>query len=116
MPRDVRKYLWDIQQACKRVVSFTAHQTLKSYRTDPLVQAGVERQFEIIGEAMNQMLKQQPNMRASFPEAANIIALRNMLIHGYRYIDHAEVWQIVQQHLPPLHEQVDRLLKEQSES
>jgi len=53
MQHDSKKYLYDIQQAARRFQRFTADKTLDDYRNDELLQSAVERQFEIIGEAVN---------------------------------------------------------------
>ena len=60
LPLDIRKYLYDIQQACELLSEFTAGKTLDDYTTNAMLQSAVERQFEIIGEALNQMLRRDP--------------------------------------------------------
>ena len=54
---EVRKYLYDIRRACGLLHEFTAGKTVADYASHTMLQAAVERQFEIIGEALNQMLK-----------------------------------------------------------
>jgi uncharacterized protein with HEPN domain len=57
MPRDARKYLFDIGEASNLISQFVAGKTLDDYLSDALLQSGVERQFEIIGEALGQLAK-----------------------------------------------------------
>jgi uncharacterized protein with HEPN domain len=77
-----------------------------------LVRAAVERQFEIIGEALNQLSKVSPDLARRVPKIGEIIGFRNVLIHGYATIDDARVWQITEISLPDLHEAVSALLAE----
>jgi uncharacterized protein with HEPN domain len=60
----------------------------------------VERQFEIIGEALNRLLKEAPDLANRVPDLARIVGFRNVLIHGYAVIDDGRVWEIVTTLLP----------------
>ena len=96
MPRDPRAWLWDIQQAANRVFKFLQGQDLQSYLLNDLVRSAVERQFEIIGEALAQLAKHSPELAAAVPHWREIIGFRNLLIHGYSLIDDVRVWRIAQ--------------------
>jgi len=76
-----------------------------------MLRAAVERQFEIIGEALRRLLTEDPSTAASISEHARIIAFRNILAHGYADIDDRIVWGIVESNLPSLLSEVDTLLK-----
>ena len=76
-----------------------------------MLRAAVERQFEIIGEALRRLLADDPPTAARISEHARIIAFRNILAHGYADIDDQIVWGIVESKLPTLLEDVDALLK-----
>ena len=54
---DTRKYLWDALEAGKRIGRFTSGKSLETYEADELLRSAVERQFEIIGEALNKPLE-----------------------------------------------------------
>ncbi|WP_396270519.1 DUF86 domain-containing protein [Ideonella sp.] len=85
--------------------------------TDPsaLVQAAVERKFEVIGEALNQLGKMDPALAKKIPDLPQVVAFRNQLIHGYATIKAATVWHITQSALPDLLAAVQALLQESSD-
>ncbi len=60
LPLEIRKYVYDIQQARELLSEFTAGKTLDDYTFNAMLRSAVERQFEIIGEALNQMLRRDP--------------------------------------------------------
>jgi len=101
MPRDPRKYLWDAQRAAERVRQFSDGKTFAHYQTDAMLRSAVERQFEIIGEALNRLSTEDEALAAQIPELGRIVAFRNILIHGYAEIDNALVWQAVTEKLSP---------------
>jgi len=79
MQPEVRKLLWDMRRACKRISRFTAVGILESYTNDDMVRSAVERQFEIIGEALNRLLKSNPKIAENISEYRRIISFRNAL-------------------------------------
>ncbi|MBL7494562.1 DUF86 domain-containing protein [Frankia sp. AgB1.9] len=110
MPPDPRKYLWDAANAAELARTFSQGQTFADYRTNAMLRAAVEREFEIIGEALNQLSKAAPEIAATIPELARIVAFRNILIHGYATVDDALVWQVLQEKLPDLERVIRALL------
>jgi uncharacterized protein with HEPN domain len=109
---DIRKYLFDINEACELVFQFTAGKTFSNYSTDPMLRSAVERQFEIIGEALAQALRLDPSVSSRISDAGRIIAFRNRLIHGYSSVADEIVWGILQANLPSLRNEVAALMKE----
>ncbi len=109
---DVRKYLFDIKEACELLLQFTAGKTFSDYSTDPMLRSAVERQFEIIGEALGRALTLDPNLSSSISNTGRIIAFRNRLIHGYASIADEIVWGILEANLPILQKEVSTLMKE----
>ncbi len=91
MQRDPRAFLWDVQQAADAITEFTAGLDAVGYRTSPLIRSAVERQFEIIGEALNRLSKEAPTLADRVPNLRNIVGFRNVLIHGYAVIDDGRV-------------------------
>jgi uncharacterized protein with HEPN domain len=113
MQLEAKKYLHDIQQAAELITTFTEGKSLTDYSADPQVRSAVERQFEIIGEALAHLARLDPALARRIPEHPRIIAFRNILIHGYAEVDHRIVWDIVQSKLPALRSEVATLLAEE---
>lgn len=109
-PHETRKYLFDIREACGLIAQFTAGKTLDDYRNDPLLRSGVERQFEIIGEALGQAIRHDPAVARRISGSSRIISFRNRLIHGYATISDEVVWGVVEGSLPVLAREVQDLL------
>jgi uncharacterized protein with HEPN domain len=110
MQRDPRKYLWDAQQAAERVARFVAGKAFDDYLADEQLRSAVERQFEIIGEALSQLARLDPTTAASVPDLPRIVAFRNVLIHGYATVDDRLVWGVVEGSLPGLRSRLSELL------
>lgn len=110
MHPDTGKLLWDAQQAAERVTRFTAGKTFAEYQADEYFRSAVERQFEIIGEALNQLSRLDPVMAATIAELPRIVAFRNVLIHGYAGVDDRIVWGVIEASLSSLHAALERLL------
>jgi uncharacterized protein with HEPN domain len=112
MQRETKKYLGDIAQAAELIAQFTAGKTFDDYMADAMVRAAVERQFEIIGEALVQLTKRDATVAARIGEHQRIIAFRNVLIHGYNNVDNLLVWGVVESKLGALRRDVAKLLAE----
>mgnify|MGYP005832441571 CR=1 FL=1 len=110
--RDPRKYLFDITEAAALLRRFVTGKTFEDYQGDPLLRSAVERQFEIIGEALNQLVRLDPEMAARISNTARIIAFRNVLIHAYASVSHEVVWGVIETKLPILEREVESLLRE----
>ena len=115
MRLEVKKYLYDIQQAMNLIVQFCTNKTLADYQQEPMLQSAVERQFEIIGEALNRLFKIAPEVAGQISEYRRIIAFRNILIHGYADVDDRVVWGVIETDLPKLHTQVEMLISNDSQ-
>jgi uncharacterized protein with HEPN domain len=107
---DARKYLWDAQQAAERIAKFTKDRGISDYLSDDMLRAAVERQFEIIGEALVGLRRVEPAIALQIPDLLRIIAFRNILIHGYASVDDRLVWGVVEADLPLLRDTLDQLL------
>lgn len=112
MQHDSRAYLWDALQAADAIRDFVAGVDLKTYAETKVIHSAVERQFQIIGEALSQLSKAEPGFAASIPDLPQIVAFRNVLIHGYAVVEHPRVWRIIQESLPSLRAKLAALLDE----
>jgi uncharacterized protein with HEPN domain len=88
--------------ACETVADFCEGKTREDYLADVLLRSAVERQFEIIGEALNRAAQLDDTVESIVPELRRIVGLRNRIIHGYDSVDDELVWSLVQDNLPPL--------------
>lgn len=110
MQLEAKKCLEDVRQAAELILQFTADKSFDDYDGEVLLRSAVERQFEIIGEALNRLSKIDPAVASGLPETPRIIAFRNILIHAYDVVDNKVVWDVVQHKLRPLHSYVAGLL------
>jgi uncharacterized protein with HEPN domain len=104
--------LWDARQAAEKIVRFTSGRSFDDYLADEMMSAAVERQFEIIGEALGNLRRAFPTLGSQIPDLARIIAFRNVLIHGYASVDDRLVWDVVEGELPALLKTLGRMLRE----
>ena len=110
MHADSAKLLWDAQQAVLKIFRFTTGKTFEQYLADDLLRSGVERQFEIVGEALKQFSLLDPELSSSLPDLPRIVAFRNVLIHGYATVDDHVVWGVIEANLASLSEDLAKLL------
>ena len=104
------KLLEDIRSGADFVKTATAGVTLAEFQQNRLLRQAVERNFEIVGEAMRRLEKDDPETAARIADYRRIIAFRNVLIHGYDIIDPAIVWSAITDDLAPLLRDVEALL------
>jgi len=109
---EVKKYLYDIERACNLIINFTSGKTISDYSNDPMLRSAVERQFEIIGEALKKAISLEPELASNISYADRIIALRNRLIHGYAFVSDEIIWGILEAYLPVLYREVRDLISE----
>ena len=112
MHGDAAKLIWDAQQALQRIQRFVARKDFAAYQSDELLRSAVERQFEILGESLNQLSRLDPDVAEKIPELPRIVAFRNILIHGYASVDDRLVWGVVESRLEPLLDVIAALLSE----
>lgn len=110
MPRDARAYLWDAARAADLITSFVEGRTFADYSTDDMLRSAVERQFEIIGEALNQLSKTDAALAGRVPDLPRLVAFRKILIHGYAVVDDSLVWDAATTKLPALRAALAELL------
>ena len=110
MKRDPKSLLWDARDLADAIAAMTADKSFADFDRDIVLRSAVERQFEILGEALGQLARLDATLAAKIPDLRLIVAFRNVLIHGYAVIDRARVWRAVQDDLPALRAAPDDLL------
>ena len=110
MRSESRKFLFDIQTAAKQLDEFTRGKSFTDYSADPMLRSAVERQFEIIGEALSQLAKIDQEAANGISDWRRIVDFRNVLAHGYAMVDDRLVWDILQGKLQTLKREVLALL------
>lgn len=110
MDRDVAKWLIDIRNSILEIEGFfTGKQMIfAEYQQNTLLRRGCERNLEIIGEAINRVLKHQADIEIS--NAKKIVQFRNIVIHSYDNLIDETVWAIIIRHLPVLKTEVEKIL------
>ena len=87
MPPEVTKRLLEAHAACVAISHFVAGTDAAGFAASALIRSAVERQFEIIGEALGRAAREEPALTDLLPEIPRIVGLRNRLIHGYDSVD-----------------------------
>jgi len=105
-----KKRLLDALTACQAIENFVSGRVFTDYEQDRMLRSAVERQFEIIGEALHQAEMDDPQVTDLLPELRRIVGLRNRIIHGYDSVDDELLWQTIQRYLQPLIKHLERIL------
>jgi uncharacterized protein with HEPN domain len=102
-------YVWDMLDAARTILDFTAGVTLESYLHDRKLQLAVERAIEIIGEAARLV---SPTFKVQHSEIPwqQIVSQRNVLAHEYGEINQERIWLVATRRIPELIGQLDSLL------
>jgi uncharacterized protein with HEPN domain len=107
-----KKFLFDISRAAALAQEFIAGKTFEDYAANPMLRSAVERQLEIVGEALAQLSRRDPATASQISEHHRIIAFRNILVHGYAVIDDRIVWNVLELKLPVVGAEAERLLQQ----
>lgn len=107
-------YLAHILQAIERIERYTEDLDEVAFLQVELVQDAVIRNFEIIGEASNNIGKHYPQFAAEHPELPLAFAyqMRNAVAYGYFKVDLEIVWKTIHSALPGLHAQVKAVVRD----
>ncbi len=109
MTEKSKKYLSDILMAIELIEEFVVgFQDFTLYDKDRKTQSAVERQLAIIGEALNQFKKLEPQI--NIENDKQIISFRNRLVHAYDSLDNSMIWVIISRHLNPLKIEIQALM------
>lgn len=111
MENKIKVWLADIKQAIVEINQFLPEKRdFFQFQQDIKTKKAVERNIEIIGEAVNRILTQSPEIKIT--NAKKIVATRNRVIHNYDSISQDIIWTIVTRDLPLLEKEIDSLLEQ----
>lgn len=116
MNSHARKLLFDALESGRSIRAWRAGRTFAEYETDRQLRRAVEREFEIIGEALSRLTRSDVATADRIAELPRIVSFRNRIIHGYDTVDDATGWGIIDDHLPRLTADVEALLREAGEN
>ena len=112
-PRDPKKYLYDIVNCSEFVLQLTKDKTVDDYKKDRVFRSALERELQIIGEAMLQLDHISPETVDKISEHRSIIGFRHVLVHGYDSLDPDTVWNVVETKIEILLRQARDLLSQE---
>jgi uncharacterized protein with HEPN domain len=106
MDSEIKTWLYDILQSISEIESFFEDRPKRfdEYVTDIRTKRAIERDIEIIGEAVNRILKKDNDFEMK--NVQKIIGTRNRIVHGYDKISDDLIWSIVINHLPKLKDEI----------
>ena len=110
MQHDPLVLVEDIIRACKLIIQFTGGLDVAEYCRDIKTKSAVERQFEIIGEALNRIKRLDVDLLSTVSNWREIIAFRNVLAHGYDVVENEIVWDSIKRDIPILQKQLEKLV------
>ncbi len=110
MDDNILKYLEDVRLACEDVEQFFTNYSNRFdvFANDRLMIRAVERSIEIMGEAINRILKREPDF--SLPNARAIVQTRNRVIHSYEKVENEFLWGLVKRHIPQLKKDIEDII------
>lgn len=109
MELEIKKFLFDIRESIDSIENYLGDKRdFNAYLTNKMLRRAIEREFEIIGEAMSRIEKIDSTIDISSKRL--IISMRNRVIHGYDKIDNEIIWGTIVRHLPTLKIEVSNLL------
>ena len=108
MDIEIKTWLFDIQNAISEIEVFIKEvPEFSVYQQDIKTKRAVERNLEIIGEAMNRVNKKDPGVE--FQNSRKIIDTRNRIIHGYDTVSDEVIWGIITIHIPLLKKEISSM-------
>ncbi len=115
MRHEAAAYLRDADRAAGLAQEFVQGRTREDMATDALLRSGVERQLQIVGEALSQLTRLDGELASKIPDLSDIIGLRNILVHGYAKVNLDRLWRVLHEDVPTLRPQLQALLREVAE-
>lgn len=115
MNRRAANRLHDAVEAARLAHRFLDAMPLERYVSDLIVQSAIERKLEVVGEALNAALRDEPGLVEAIPGIRRWVGMRNVLIHAYPDINPELVWATVVQDVPALIDGLERILSERAD-
>lgn len=114
MDERILKWLYDIKMAIDEIDGYFINEQKDffKYRDNLMLKRAVERDLEIIGEAMNRIITRDNNYIIKITSAKAIVGLRNQVIHAYDNISDENIWSVLINHLPKLKAEIESLIAE----
>lgn len=112
MQRDPKKYLHDMLDSSQFAVRFSAGRTSADLHNNRGFRSAIERELQIIGEALWNLEKLDPSLAGKISEHRRIIRFRHVLVHGYDSIDYDVTWAVIAEKLPILICELRQLLED----
>ena len=111
MEKEIKTWLEDIKQAIDEIEEFLPEKRdFFEFKKDLKTRKAIERNIEIIGEAVNRILYMNPEINIT--SARKIVDTRNRIIHGYDTVSEDIIWAIVSNDLKKLRQEIISLLNE----
>ena len=111
-----KKLLFDVLSSASSIAEWCGGLAYDDYEESRQLRRAVEREFEVIGEALHRLEVVDTATAALIDDLRRIVGFRNRIIHGYDTLDDATVWGVIEGRLPRLIEQVKVLLDQSGES
>lgn len=92
----------DILRSIEEIEAFCQAKTFHDFQEDRALQLIVERELEIIGEALARLRRDHPDLAEEIRDVHKVIGLRNVLAHGYDVLEYEILWDIIENKLPTL--------------
>lgn len=112
MQPEAGAHLWDAAEAAKLVHEFAGSTSEDEFTSDLIVRSAVERQLEVLGEALKRLRRDDAPTSARVPGVDKIIGMRNIIAHEYGHIDYEVVWRAATTSVPALIPVLDKLVDE----
>ena len=109
MNNKINKFLYDIKLSIEKIENYVQNKDIDTYSNDTMLKDAVERNFLIIGEAINHLVKLDPDIKIT--STIEIIGMRNRIVHGYDMVSNVAVWDAIKNHIPILKKEIQILLK-----
>lgn len=115
MDNRAKKLLFDVLESGRSIREWCGGRAFSEYEKDRQFRKAVEREFEVIGEALHRLIQADPATAGRIEDLNRIVGFRNRIIDGYDAVDDATVWGVAESHLPRLLAEVEGLLREAGE-